>query len=422
MKHSRYKTELKKEVLNNPSRLESADDLQNIETSKRLKYNYIGFFVVYFTLSSITVYLTIYLPVYLLSILNVNRSDLAFIQIFSYSVLFLAPFLGFLFDKFPHYKKLLLNCSILLFLLSSFATLLTGKTLYIFGIFLALNLLSHEIIKVGMGKILIESAQNEEIKDKILIIINTSSNIGGFIPSIVFTYAISNIFNLDLWTNFFLFGGISILPILIALYCIDHNYTPQIKSEKPIVIEKHKKENYYQILFLTLSFIMIWSDKLYQFPFTPWILFKFGQNGLKTLSSSYGFFLILNTFGYIIGQKISKKFKRKNIILMMNFIYICLSILMTFSNLFFLLIIYALNSFVSGIMLLNYTSLIISFSKNVKYRNASYQMLRFAVAIASVIFIPLGTFLSSSNSTEIIILLAGFLSIFSLVPIFFIKS
>lgn len=422
MKRLRYNTELKEQVLNESSIVDSARDLLINEASIRLKYNYIGFFVVYFTLSSITVYLTIYLPVYLFSVLNVNRSDLAFIQIFSYSVLFLAPILGFLFDKYTLYKKLLLNCSIFLFLFSSFATLLSGRIVYLFGVFLALNLLSHETIKVGMGKILIESSPNEVIKDRILIIINISSNIGGFLPSMVFLLIISNIYNLNLWTNFFLFGGISILPILIALFCVDHNYIPQVKIKKPKVNENHKKKNYYQILFLTLSFIMIWSDKLYQYPFTPWILSKFGQNGLKILSSSYGFFLILNTLGYVIGQKISKKFKRKNIILITNSLYICLICLMSFSNLHFLLILYALNWFVSGIMLLNYTSLIISFSKHVKYRNVSYQMLRFAVAIASVIFIPLGTFLSSIISTEFLILMAGFLSFFSLIPLFFIKT
>jgi len=422
MKQLKYKTVLKEPVLNGSSILESPPDLLINEASRKLKYNYIGFFVVYFTLSSITVYLTIYLPVYLFSVLNVNRSDLAFIQIFSYSVLFFAPALGFLFDRYTLYKKLLLNCSIILFLFSSFATLLSGGILYIFGMFLALNLLSHETIKVGMGKILIESAPNEVIKDKILIIINISSNIGGFIPSMVFLLVISNIYNLNLWTNFFLFGGASILPILIALFCIDHNYTHQVNTKKPKVNENHKKKNYYQILFLTLSFIMIWSDKLYQYPFTPWILSKFGQNGLKILTSSYGFFLILNTLGYVIGQKISKKFTRKNVILITNSIYICLICFMSFSNLYFLLILYALNWFVSGIMLLNYTSLIISFSKHVKYQNVSYQMLRFAVAIASVIFIPLGTFLSSLISTELLILSAGFLAILSLIPIFFIKS
>ena len=318
MTRLRYKTVLKEELLDEPSIKEGTRDLLINETSKRLKYNYIGFFVVYFTLSSITVYLTIYLPVYLFSVLNVNRSDLAFIQIFSYSVLFLAPILGFIFDKYSLYKKLILNCSIFLFLFSSFATLLSGRILYIFGTFLALNLLSHETIKVGMGKILIESAPNELIKDKILIIINVSSNIGGFIPSIVFMLIISNIFNLDLWTNFFLFGGILILPILLAIFCIDHNINPPLKIKKPKIKENHKKKNYYQIVFLTLSFIMIWSDKLYQYPFTPWILSKFGQNGLKILTSCYGLFLILNTLGYIIGQKVSKKFKRKNIILMIN--------------------------------------------------------------------------------------------------------
>lgn len=422
MKRLRYKTQLKEDNLGKSSNSKLENDFLIIQTPKELKSIYIGFFIVYFTLSSITAYLTVYLPVYLLSILNVNRSELAFIQIYSYSVLFLAPFLGFLFDKYAHYKKLIINFSIFLFLFSSLATLLSGTIIHIFGICLALNLLCHEIIKVGMGRILIESSLNEVIKDRSLIVINISSNIGGFIPSLIFILVVTNVFDLNLWTDFLLFGGISLIPILFAIFCFDYKYPVQGKIEKLKVKENHNKFYYYQIFFLTLSFIMIWSDRLYLYPFTSWLLSKFGQNGLKTFSSSYVFFLILNTFGYIIGQKLSKRFKRKNIILIMNSVYICLIFLMAFSNLFFLIIIYALNWFVSGIMLLNYTSLIISLSKNVKYQTVSIQILRFAVAIASVIFIPMGTFLSSSISTEFLILIAGFLSFFSLIPLILMKS
>ncbi len=63
----------------------------------------------------------------------------------------------------------------------------------------------------------------------------------------------------------------------------------------------------------------------------------------------------------------------------------------------------------------------ISFSKKVKYQTTSYQMLRFAVAIASVVFLPLGTLLYVSVSTEVLFLITGCLSLFSLIPLFFIK-
>ncbi|NVM34809.1 MAG: MFS transporter [Candidatus Lokiarchaeota archaeon] len=421
MKRLRYKTELE-EDLGKSSGIKLENDFLIIQTPKKLKSNYIGFFFVYFTLSSITAYLTVYLPVYLLSILNVNRSELAFIQIYSYSVLFLAPFLGFFFDKYTYRKNLIIVLSIILFLFSSLTILLSGMIIHIFGIFLALNLLSHETIKVGMGRILIESSLNEVTKDKSLIIINISSNIGGFIPSLIFLFVVTDVFDLNLWTNFLFFGGISLIPILFAIFCFDYKQTAHREIENLNVKENDKRSYPYQILFLTLSFIMIWSDRLYLYPFSSWILSKFGEIGLRILSSSYIIFLILNTFGYVIGRQISKKLRRKNIILITNCVYICLILLMAYSNLFYLLIIYALIWFVSGIMLLNYTSLIISFSKRVKYQNFSYQMLRFAVAIASVIFIPIGTFLSSFISTEFLILMAGFLSFFSLVPLFFIKS
>ena len=421
MKRLSYKTELKEEDFEKSSSGKLENDFLIKQPHKKLKSNYIGFFFVYITLSSITTYLTVYLPVYLLSILNVNRSELAFIQIYSYSVLFLAPVLGYFFDKYTYHKKMIINFSIFLFLFSSLATLLSGTIMHIFGICLALNLFSHEIIKVGMGKILIESSQNEVIKDRNLIVINISSNIGGFIPSLIFMLVVTNVFELGLWTNFLLFGGFSLIPILFAIFCFDYNYTAQGKIEKQKVKENHNKFYYFQILFLTLSFIMIWSDRLYLYPFTSWILTKFGELGLTLFSSSYVFFLILNTLGNIVGQKISKKIKRKNIILMMNSVYILLIFLMAFSNLYFLLILYALNWFISGIMLLNYTSLIISLSKNVKYQNVSYQMLRFALAIASVIFIPMGTFLSSFILTEFLIIIAGLLSFLSLVPLVLIK-
>lgn len=442
-----YKTELEEENSAESSNFNHTRNLLVIESSKKPKLNYIGFFVVYFTLSSITSYLTVYLPVYLLSILNVNRTELAFIQFFSFSVLFVAPGLGFLFDKFNHCKKEILLFSFFLFLFSFIATVFSGKILNFFGTFLALNLLSNEIIKVGMSKILLDSAINERIKDKNLTIINVSANFGGFIPSIVFMFIVTDIYIFSLWTYFFLIGGISIIPIFFAMYCFDFKAISLEKNTLPEISYNSSKKNYFQILLLTISFILVWSDKLYQYPFPSWILSKYGQSGLMLYSFSYIFFLLLNALGCIMGQKlphyfIKKKKKgkknisnidiknneskksikniRKNIIIFSNVSYIFLTFfLILFSNLIYLLLIYGLIWFIAGIMMLNYVSLSISISKRVKYQTFSYQMLRLGLAIASVIFIPIGTFLSAFLTTELLILIVGFLSILSLIPLYF---
>ena len=447
MKNSRFKTELLEESLIESSALKLKKEILLFQPSKKIKLNYIGFFVVYFTLSIINTYLVVYIPVYLLNILNVNRSDLAFIQVFTFSVLLLAPALGFFFDKYNRQRKKILFLSILVCILSFICTIFSGVFLYLFGSFLALNLLSSEIIKVCMSRIILESSLNEVIKDRNLTIINISANFGGFISSIIFIILVNDIYNLELWVYFFLFGGIVILPILTALFCFDFKNTPYKHTHTRKTKDNSNKTHHFQKLLLTLSYILIWSDRLYQYPLVSWITSKYGQIGLKIFSFSYVFFLLLNTLGWMIGQKISNNSKRnikkkvinlnpdfnkqldldfianKRIytIIITNCIYILLTFLMIFSNLIILLFIYSLIWFVAGIMMLNYISLSISISKNMKYQTFSFQIFKLGLAVASVIFIPMGTFLSSFVSTESLILMVGFLSFFSLIPLFYLK-
>jgi len=423
MKRLKYKTEVKKENINELSSIMLEKDILIKYSPKKLTYNYIRFFIVYFTLSLSISYLTIYLPIYLLSILDVNRNSLAFIQILTYSFLFLAPLFALIYDRFPSQKRKILSLLIIFFILSFIGALSLFSILSLFGILLGLNLFTHEAIKVGMGKIIIDSSSTEKMKDKILIIINISSNIGGYIPPLVFLFVITDIFNFVSWSNFFLIGGILLIPIIFSIFY--NNYTNDIHEKKKIQnSEKNSNSfHYYQIFLLTLSLIMIFSDKLYSYPFGDWILSKYGQLGINLLSICYGGFLLLNTLGHIIGKRIAKNLRRKNTILITNIVYICLTLLMVSStNIVFLLIIYSLNWFVSGIMMLNYISLHINFCKNVKYQATSYQILRVGLAVVNVIFIPLGTFLSSFISTELIILIAAFLSLFSLIPLIFIKQ
>jgi len=409
-------------------------DLKEIARVK--KRNYISFFIIYFTLSIIQIYLAVYLPLYLLNIRLVVRSELAFIQVLAFSVLFLDPVLGFSFDKYVKNKKIIISLSILLFLISFFVSIFSSNYLPIFGIFFALNLLSQSIIKVGISKMIIDLSANEIIKDNNLVAINISSNIGSFMPSIVFLFVLNDLFDLNHWNMFFLIGVLSSLPMLLSIIFLkDFGNSFQKKKElqnevinSPKVLPKASPFNF---IFLFLSYLLIWSDKLYQFPFSSWILTKFGQQSFNLYSISYIVFVLLNISGWIIGKKISKKFsaldstfkikKRKKIIFITVGVYILLTFVMAFSDFFLMMIVQGIIQVLAGIFMLNYISLMMTIANNGKHKTFSFQCLKLAYAFSCVIFIPLGTYLSDFIPIETLILIAGVLSTLALAPLVLLK-
>jgi len=412
-------------------------DLKQIARVK--KRNYISFFIIYFTLSIIQIYLAVYLPLYLLNIRLVVRSELAFIQVLAFSVLFVDPILGFAFDKYVKNKKIIISFSILLFLISFFVLILFVSIynyLPIFGIFFALNLLSQGIIKVGISKMIIDLSANEIIKDSNLVTINISSNIGSFIPSIVFLFVLSDLFDLNDWNIFFLIGVLSSLPMLLSIIFLKDfgNSFPQKKELQNEVMNSPKvlpKVAPFNFILLFLSYLLIWSDKLYQFPFSSWILTKFGQQSFNLYSISYIVFVLLNISGWIIGQKISKKNsaldstfkikKRKEIIIITVGIYIFLTFVMVFSDFFLMMIVQGIIQILAGIFMLNYISLMMSIANNGKHKTFTFQCLKLAYAFSCVIFIPLGTYFSDFIPIETLILIAGMLSTLALAPLIFLK-
>lgn len=411
-------------------------DLNQIARIK--KRNYISFFIIYFTLSIIQIYLAVYLPLYLLNIRLVIRSELAFIQILAFSVLFVDPVLGLSFDKYVKNKKIIISFSILLFLISFFVLIyfVSNNYLPIFGIFFALNLLSQGIIKVGISKMIIDLSANEIIKDNNLVTINISSNIGSLIPSIVFLFVLNDLFDLNHWNMFFLIGVLlSLFMLLSIIFLKDFGNSFQKKKElQNEVINSPKmlpKVSPFNFILLFLSYLLIWSDKIYQFPFSSWILTKFGQQSFNLYSISYIVFVFLNITGWVIGQKISKKTstldstfkikKRKEIIIITVGIYISLTFAMAFSDFFLMMIFHAIIQVLAGIFMLNYISLMVTVANNGKHKTFYFQCLKLAYAFSCVIFIPLGTYFSDFIPIENLILIAGMLSTFALVPLILLK-
>ena len=410
------------------------------------KSNYTGFFLLYFALSVIRIYLVIYLPVFLLNILFIDRSQLAFIQIFVYLVMFSGPILGYLFDRYSKNKKLIIFSSSILFLASFLLSMFGGRNLGVFGLFLAMNLLTQEIIKVGISKMIIDNSGNEGVKDGNLTAINISSNVGSFIPSIVFLFTVSDIFNVNQWNVFFFIGFLYSLPIIFATIFLRETANKPEKSsehcEKDISISL-EGNNTLNLILLFLSYLLIWSDKLYQFPFSAWILTRFGEEGFNMYSLLYIVLILLNIGGWIIGQRISNKeniskpdskddnqdsvlyaFKvsnRKKIIAITVGLYAVLTIMMSMSDFIFLMIIQGSIQVIAGVMMLNYTSLMMTISNNGKYKTFTFQCLKMSYALSCVIFIPIGTYFSAFIQIETLFITVGFLAMLSLIPLSLMK-
>ena len=415
------------------------------------KFNYYGFFFLYFAISIIRIYLVIYLPVYLLNILSVDRSQLAFIQVFIYLVMFSSPVLGFFFDRYSKNKKLIIILSSILFLVSFLLSVNGGRNLGIFGLFLAINLLSQEFVKVGVSKMIIDLSGNEREKDSNLTAINVSSNIGSFIPSVVFLFTVSDIFNVNQWNGFFFIGFLSSLPIFLSTILLRETAK---KPEKNLVQSENDAinlggNNNLNLILFFLSYLLIWSDNLYHFPFSSWILNRFGEEGFKLFSLLYILLILLNIGGWLVGQRISNKetnrinqivankrkeldvkdfnqkkilfalklANRKKIIAITIAFYAVLTILMAFSDFLFLMIIQGILQVLAGVMMLNYTSLMITISKNGRYKTFTFQCLKLAYALSCVIFIPLGTYFSAFIQIELLFITVGFLAILSLIPL-----
>ena len=398
--------------------------------------NQVGYFFLYFALSIIRIYLVVYVPAFLLNILLINRSQLAFIQVFVYLVMFLGPILGYLFDRYTKNKKLILISSIHLFLISFLFTVLNGSSVGIFGLFLALNLIAQKFIEVIVSKIIIESSKNEHVKDGNLAAINISSNIGSFIPSVIFLFTVNNIFDVNQWNVFFIFGFLSSLPIILSIFLIREKtkYSEKKKEKFENEAVNFGRSNTFNLILLFLSYLFIWSDKLYQFPFSSWILTKFGEEGFNIYSLFYIILILLNISGWVIGQRISKKnddkinkirddnHYKRNIIAITVSIYIVLNFMMAFSDFLILMVVQGIIQVVAGIMMLNYVSLMMAFSNIGKYKTFKFQCLKIAYAFSCVVFIPLGTYFSAFIEIEILIVTVGFLSIIALVPLVFLKT
>lgn len=409
---------------------------ETLKNRKNRKNDYVVFSLVYFIVSLIQIYVIVYIPLFHFDVLNVNRGILSIIQVFSYLVLFSFPAFGLFFDKYSKYKKKIIISFSFLLSLSFLIFILYDQFLFSYAIFLVLFLVSQVVIRTGMSKLLLESPDKKSERN-IIILINTSSSIGILLPSLLFKVCVKKIDSADFWNIFFILGWLITSPLLLIF--IFMRKTSFKERDQELSTRTFKNQNYmknfstFGITFIFLAYFCLWSDKLIAYPFSSYILSRFGEKGFLLYSDFYVTFIVLNIAGFYLAKKLlnytdfkkhPNTFQNKKllqIIVYLTLIYIFSLVLLLYSNIIILLFTYSIINLLGGLFVVLYTSIFLQISRTGKNENFRYWIIALSSNLASITFLPLGTFLSQYLSMEILIFMVIILTSISIVFIYLSK-
>ena len=380
----------------------------------------IGFFIIYFTISIFDAYFIIYIPLYYLNILNVNQTELAFIQSITYLTLFITPVLGLFYDKYINKSSrskailyffcITLSGSFLFFILYKEILLLYGTFVFIF-------FFSKSMIRTVMTSLFLKVVnESKKIKLNIILLVNTAT-IGGYLAiSLIFNLNALSIKSTKFWNSFFILGWLFSLPIVLASYLFSRKVQffrepDHIKeTSDDIVLERPFRSEFIIIGIIYFSYILATSDLIISYPLSSWIFNKFNESGFRIYSSLYFIFFICSICGLYISNQLCKKYNEKKLMCVFIYLYMILLFPITISNFPMFMILNSALSVIAYSITTAYTSLVTDFSNKGKFRTFKYQFLQTSASISSIVFIPLGTLYFGVINVEILILFSGILT------------
>ena len=384
---------------------------------------YLGFFIVYYTISIFDALFIIYIPLYYLNILNVNHVELSLIQGLTYLTLLATPFLGFLYDRYiskEFQSKMILYLSCIILSSSFLIFIFFKEILLLYGIFVFIFLFSKSMIRTGMSSLFLSVVKDSKnIKLNVILVVNTATIVGYLGVSLIFNFQILNVNSLRFWNIFFIIAWFFSVPIIIVVgifakkvQFFSENINIQNKSMNAF---KFKLDKYESILIavIYLSSILATSDLLISYPLSSWIFDKYNETGFRVYSSLYFIFILCSILGLYIANLLLKKYKEKKVMVVFIYLYAILLLPITISNFPMFMILNSILSVIAYIITVAYTSLITDFSNKGNYRTFKYQFLQTSSSMASILFIPLGTLYFGTITVETLIIISSILIGFS---------
>ncbi|MBY8983794.1 MAG: hypothetical protein KGD65_01875 [Candidatus Lokiarchaeota archaeon] len=390
-----------------------------------IKSNYLAYCVVYFTINIMNIYLLIYFPLYFFDVLNINRSVLALTQLVSKSMLIIAIFLGYFFDRYAHKKKIIISISGLVLFFSFLLFILLRNIIFWFGVFLSISLATRTVIQTGMSKLMFELFKsNEDLKKNVILISNASSSLGAFIPTIFFSIIVLDFYSFTLWNSFFLIGWIISCPLLLTFFLIKDTSHKNLNTQNEVeLIPQNQEEsinsnsNMWVTILVYVSYFLFWGSYLFGYPLSSWITSNFGQNAFKFYSSFYVIFFLFNMSGFFIAKRIYRKGNEKKIIMMGMFSVVSLFLVYPYISFPIFFFLYSIEAFIYGLVVSNFLYIIIDISRQGKYENLKYQIMQSSSYLGNAIFTSLGIFLSNVFSTTSLMTISAFLVFLATVPL-----
>ena len=371
------------------------------------------------------IYLLIYFPLYFFDVLNINRRLLALTQLVSRSMLILAIFMGYYFDRFTQKKKVIISISGIILFISFLLFILFRNILFWFGFFLSMSLAVRTVIQTGMSKLMFEMVKsNGNLKKNVILISNASSSLGAFIPTIFFSIIVLDFYSPSLWNSFFLIGWVISFPLLLTFFLIkdtNHNLTNTQNENGLIPQNKEKTPRSDSKIWLTIlvfvSYFLFWGSYLFGYPLSSWITSNFGQSAFKFYSSFYVVFFLFNMSGFFIAKKIYKEGNEKKIIMIGIVSIVFLFLVYPYISFPIFFFLYSIEAFIYGLVISNFLYIIIDISRRGKYENLKYQIMQSSSYLGNAIFTSLGIFLSNYVSTNSLMTISAFLVLLAAVPL-----
>ncbi|MFX1589466.1 MAG: MFS transporter, partial [Promethearchaeota archaeon] len=343
----------------------------------------------------IFVYTRSYLPIYFSNIIKIDSTQLSFVLFLSYLALLLRPPISIYFDRKNSKRKLLVTLSGFAILVSFSLMIFSLYSTLLFGVFYAILLGFISISTVGVNKIMISQSPDINSKNRSALLIQIGSISGSLLPIFIFLISVDSSSN---WNIFFMMGIIFTIPLIMFIFFLKEKPRDNYRTieEKPTKSSMNKKP----IILISLFLFLAYSDRLFSYSIKPWIS---TQTSTTFFSILWFILILIYTLGNIIGGIFLKKLNCKKILLITTLLIGIILFLVPFTNFSLFMVIYGAYFFISGLFLIKLIPYKMELAQN---RVFYYQLMTTFSIFASIIFIPVGTYLYTYIEIEIIIMIS----------------
>jgi len=261
---------------------------------------------------------------------------------------------------------------------------------------------------------IIDNSPDEKTKDRNARYIFLGGMSGAIFPTIISFLIFTDMYSIPTWHLFFIILSFAIIPMIFMSCLLKDSFDSDKKEVDTIDNDIDKKS----IVLLCICAFFAYGEKIYDYPLEPWIVERWGEQYFSLLLLILMIMILLNALGLVIASIISNRYNRKKLLAISLFLYGLLMIIAPFTDKITFFIIFGIMQIFAGFFVVNLFSLMVKLS----YKKVwLFQLLTLFILIASVLLVPLGTYLSTFVPTELIIVTAGTLVLLAIIPVIFIK-